>query len=271
MDAHNLAIVICPNLVKSSDPMQDVLLCSVPSGPSMSSTPSTTAAPADAVPTSSTETSDGGTTLGSIVKLCIQRYYEIFDEVHDRAEAVSPSTRRSPSPPSSEGSSGLQLKQARPLSLRSDDEDIDDAMLVMPIGPSGSGAAVSNENLASVWGGGGADANVFPYQPRRRKFPATNEARNGGGSNGNGIGFVNDESRNGAGHRHRSPARSTISIEHLGSAFGSRRGSISIGHGTLRKTSGSGVEAMGITADGFFTPPSTVPPVPTPKKRRAWV
>lgn len=271
MDAHNLAIVICPNLVKSSDPMQDVLICSIPSGPSMSSTPSTAAMPADAAPTSTTETSDGGTTLGSIVKLCIQRYYEIFDEVHDRAEAVSPSTRRSPSPPSSEGSSGLQLKQARPLSLRSDDEDIDDAMLVMPIGPSGSGAAVSNENLASVWGGGGADANVFPYQPRRRKSPATNEARNGGRSNGNGIGFVNDESHNGAGHRHRSTARSTISIEHLGSAFGSRRGSISIGHGTLRKTSGSGVEAMGITADGFFTPPSTVPPVPTPKKRRAWV
>lgn len=94
MDAHNLAIVICPNLVKSSDPMQDVLLCSIPSGPSMSSTPSTIATPADAAPTSSTETSDGGTTLGSIVKLCIQRYYEIFDEVHDRAEAVSPSTRR---------------------------------------------------------------------------------------------------------------------------------------------------------------------------------
>lgn len=157
------------------------------------------------------------------------------------------------------------------MSLRSDDEDIDDAMLVMPIGPSGSGTAITNENLASVWGGAGADANAFPYQPRRRKFPATNETRNGGGSNGNGIGFVNDESHNGAGHRHRNTARSTISIEHLGSAFGSRRGSISIGHGTLRKTSGSGVEAMGITADGFFTPPSTVPPVPTPRKRRAWV
>lgn len=255
--------------------MQDVVLCSIPSGPSMSSTPSTISTPADAVPTSSTETSDGGTTLGSIVKLCIQRYYEIFDEVHDRAEAVPPPTRRSPSPPLSEGSSNLQLKQARPLSLRSDDEDIDDAMLVMPIGPSGSGTAITNENLASVWGGGGngadadADANVLPYQPRRRKFPA-NEARNRGGGNENGIG-VHDESHNGAGHRHRSPTRSTISIEHLGSAFGSGRGSISIGRGTLRKASGSGVEAMGITAGGFFTPPSTAPPVPTSRKRRAWV
>ncbi|KAG2109211.1 hypothetical protein BD769DRAFT_1630485 [Suillus cothurnatus] len=208
MDAHNLAVVICPNLVKSSDPMQDVLLCSIPNGPWMSS--GTNIFP---------ETSDGGTTLGSIVKLCIQRYHEIFDEVHDRTEAVPPSTQRSPSPPSSEGSSSSQLKQARPLSLRSD-EDIDDAVLVMPIGPSGSGTTSTNENLASVWGSSGT------------------------------------------GRRHRSPARSTISIEHPGSASGSGRGSISIGRGTHRKASGSGVEAMGITADGFFTPPSAASPVP---------
>lgn len=272
MDAHNLAVVICPNLVKSSDPMQDVLLCSIPSGPSMSSTPSLIATPTQAAPTSSTETSDGGTTLGSIVKLCVQRYYEIFDEVHDRAEAVPPSTRRSPSPPSSEGSSGSQLKQSRPLSLRSDDEDIDDAMLVMPIGPSGSGTTFTNENLAGVWGSGGADAdaNVLPYQPRRRKFPASG-TRNGGGGRESGVGFVNDESHDGTGHRHRSPTRSTISIEHPGSASGSGRGSISIGRGTLRKASGSGVEAMGITAGGFFTPPSSAPAVPTSTKRRAWV
>lgn len=159
------------------------------------------------------------------------------------------------------------------MSLRSDDEDIDDAMLVMPIGPSGSGTVFTNEHLASVWGGGGsgggADANVFPYQPRRRKFPASG-ARNAGAGNESGVGSVNDESHNGAGHRHRSIARSTISIEHPGSVFGSGRGSISIGRGTLRKASGSGVEAMGITACGFFTPPSTAP-VPTPRKRRAWV
>jgi Rho GTPase-activating protein 1 len=272
MDAHNLAVVICPNLVKSSDPMQDVLLCSIPNGPWISSTPSTITTPAQAAPISSPETSDGGTTLGSIVKLCIQRYHEIFDEVHDRTEAVPPSTQRSPSPPSSEGSSSSQLKQARPLSLRSDDEDIDDAVLVMPIGPSGSGTTSTNENLASVWGssGTGADSNVLPYQPRRRKFPA-NGTSNGGGGSESSVGFVNDESNNGAGRRHRSPARSTISIELPGSASGSGRGSISIGRGTHRKASGSGVEAMGITADGFFTPPSAASPVPTPTKRRAWL
>lgn len=269
MDAHNLAIVICPNLVKSSDPMQDVLLCSIPSGSSMSITPSMIAMPTHAALKSSTETSDGGTTLGSIVKLCIQRYYEIFNEVHDRAEAVAPSTRRSPSPPSSEGSSGLQLKHGRPLSLRSDEEDIDDAMLVMPIGPSGSGTVSTNEKLVSVWDGeAGADTNVFPYQPRQRKFPASG-ARNAGGGSGSGVGPFSDESHNGAGHR--STARSTISIEHPGSASGPQRGSISIGRGRLRKASGSGVEALGITASGFFTPPGTPPPVPTPGKRQVWV
>ncbi|KAG9315980.1 Rho GTPase activation protein [Chiua virens] len=36
MDAHNLAIVICPNLVKSSNPMRDVMMCIVPGGPSLS-------------------------------------------------------------------------------------------------------------------------------------------------------------------------------------------------------------------------------------------
>ncbi|KAG1824185.1 hypothetical protein EV424DRAFT_1320868 [Suillus variegatus] len=272
MDAHNLAIVICPNLVKSSDPMQDVLLCSIPSGLSMTSTFATAT---QAASTSSTETSNGDTTLGSIVKLCIQRYYEIFDEVHDRAEAVPPSIRRSPSPPSSEGPSGSQLKLARPLSLRSDDEDIDDAMLVMPIGPSGSGTTSTNETFSSVWsgGGGGADAepsaNVLPYQPRRRKFLARG-AGNGGGGNENGVSSLSDESHNGAGHSHRSTARSTISIERVGSVLGSGKGSISIGRGALRKASGSGVEAMGITAGGFFTPPSTAT-APTPSKRRAWV
>ena len=41
-----------------------------------------------------------------------------------------------------------------------------------------------------------------------------------------------------------------------------RGGSIAIGRGTVRgKGSGSGVEAMGVTAAGFFTAPD-VPPVP---------
>lgn len=264
MDAHNLAIVICPNLVKSPDPMRDVLVCSIPS---MSSTPSTTATPAAAEPTTTTGSFDG-TTLGSIVKLCIQRYYEIFDEVPDPSEAGL-FTRRSPSPPSSsEASSNSLTKQARPLSLRSDDEEIDDAMLVMPIGPSGPGAAFTGADSVAVWtGGGGADITTLPYRPRQRKLLRSI------GSNGIGVRSINDDNYNGTWQDRRSKARSTISIERAGNEFGSGRGSVSIGNGSLRKASGSGVEAMGITADGFFTPPRVGSPVPSSpsRKRRAWL
>jgi Rho GTPase-activating protein 1 len=269
MDAHNLAIVICPNLVKSSDPMQDVLVCSIPSGSSMSSAPSANVTPTATEPTLSAG-SFGGTTLGSIVKLCIQRYYEIFDEVPDRSEAGLPSTRRSPSPPSSEASTSSLPKQTRPMSLRSDDEEIDDGMLVMPIGPSGSAAtaaAAAATDPAGVWNGGGAD--TIPYQPRQRKVQTS------AGANGNGVRSMNGDSHNGAGYDRRSKARSTISIERVGNGLGSGRGSISIGRGTLRKASGSGVEAMGVTAGGFFTPPSASSPASSPpsspKKRRAWI
>lgn len=261
MDAHNLAIVICPNLVKSSDPMQDVLVCSIPS---ISNTPPTTASPMTAEPIPSTA-SFGGTTLGSIVKLCIQRYYEIFDEVPDRSEAGLPSIRRSPSPPSSEASCSSLPKQARPLSLRSDDEEIDDAMLVMPIGPSGPGV-----NLATVWGDGGSTGTTsLPYRPRQRKLPKSP------GAITSGVRSMIDDSQNGAGHDRRSKARSTISIERAGDGLGSGKSSISIGRGSLRKASGSGVEAMGISVGGFFTPPSASSsvssPPSSPKKRRAWV
>jgi len=265
MDAHNLAIVLCPNLVKSSDPMQDVLVCAIPSGTSMSSTPPTTVTPTEAEPTPSTG-SFGGTTLGSIVKLCIQRYYEIFDEVPDRSEAGPPFTGRSPSPPSSEASCSSLPQQARRLSLRSDEEDIDDAVLVMPIGPS---VTFAGADSTGVWSGGGgsADTKILPYRPRQRQLPRSADV------NGSSVRSVNDDSHNGAGYRSR--ARSTISIERAGNGLGSGRGSISISRGSLRKASGSGVEAMGITADGFFTPPSAGSPVPSPpsspRKRRAWV
>lgn len=261
MDAHNLAIVICPNLVKSSDPMQDVLVCSIPS---MSTTPSTPATPMGTEPTPST-TSFGGTTLGSIVKLCIQRYYEIFDEVPDRSEADALFNQRSPSPLSSEASSSSLPNQAKRLSLRSDDEDIDDAVLVMPIGPSGSCAAIAEpESSVRLSSGASVDINTLPYKPRQRKL------RRRVGSIGTGVRSINDDSHNGTRRDRRKPC-STISIER---ELGSGKGSVSIGRGT-RKASGSGVEAMGITADGFFTPPGATSPVPSPpsspRKRRPWV
>jgi Rho GTPase-activating protein 1 len=60
-------------------------------------------------------------------------------------------------------------------------------------------------------------------------------------------------------------ARSMVSIEN--SVIGSvgtkgKKGSISVGRGGTRKASGAGVEALGVTATGFFMPMSGAPPVP---------
>ncbi|KAF9222995.1 Rho GTPase activation protein [Gyrodon lividus] len=271
MDAHNLAVVICPNLVKGSNPMRDVLMCAVPSltndSPSLPS--STTSQSVSASTTtlsglSSGSSSEGRTTLGAVIKFCIQRYYEIFDEVKDRSEPVLASARlsRSPSPPSSSGSSASLSKQPpRPLSLNIDDEDsIDDAVLVMPIGPAGNAGSVMNSSFSegrppntTVVGNGNGNGTspMVPYQPRQRKTPVTAV----------GVRSVINDS-NGASYNYasRSRARSTLSIERAGAGLGSGRGSISIGRGTLRKATGSGVEALGVTAGGFFTPPSSPSP-----------
>ena len=57
-------------------------------------------------------------------------------------------------------------------------------------------------------------------------------------------------------------AKSMYSIENGTGTAGGRKGSISVGRGTTRKSSGAGVEAIGITAEGFFSAPSSAPPVP---------
>ena len=270
MDAHNLSIVICPNLVKSSNPMRDVMMCAVPGGPSLtndSPSLSSSATSATILSRSSDSSSEGGTTLGAVIKLCIQRYYEIFDEIKDRSEPVSRPGHlsRSPSPPSSSGSSASLSKPVRPLSLTVDDEDsIDDAMLVMPIGPAGNAGPSWNSsiregrtpNTTVTWGTGNASSSMFPYQPRQRKTPIT----------GVGVRSVNsDHNGTGSNVASRSRARSTLSIEKIGNGLGSGRGSISVGRGTLRKASGSGVEALSVTAGGFFTPPASPPPLPPTK------
>ncbi|KAH0831853.1 Rho GTPase activation protein, partial [Lanmaoa asiatica] len=267
MDAHNLSIVVCPNLVKSSNPMRDVMMCAVPGGPSLTNDPpslSSSTTSATTLSRSSDSSSEGSTTLGAVIKLCIQRYYEIFDEIKDRSEPVSSSRRlsRSPSPPSSSGSSASLSKPLRPLSLAVDDEDsIDDAMLVMPIGPAGNPGSSWHANIKGGrtpnttvdLGTGNASNPTFPYQPRQRKTPIAAP----------GVRSVNnDHNGTSSNFASRSRARSTLSIEKFGNGFGNGRGSISIGRGTLRKASGSGVEAMGITAGGFFTPPSS-PPLPS--------
>ncbi|KAF4591207.1 hypothetical protein EYR40_009810 [Pleurotus pulmonarius] len=263
MDAHNLAIVLGPNLLAGSNPIQDVMLCSVPGAPSLTGSPSTPSTP----PT------EAKNTLGSILKICIQRYYEVFDEVPDRSEAVplTRSTLKDSSlvPSESSSASGSPQPTNRPYSHHTDDDSLDDGMLVMPIGPShdfkSQQAADGSAGVPpSAWGSpsGGAPA---PYKVRQRPNKPTAAVRSmhtpGGDNNvASGHGFPNSSSK----------ARSMISID-KGSTLGgpgSRMGSISVGRGTTRKSAGSGVEAISITAAGFFAAPDNAPPMPKLAKRQ---
>ncbi|OCH91637.1 RhoGAP-domain-containing protein [Obba rivulosa] len=248
MDAHNLSVVISPNLVSSPSPVRDVMMCSIPSEASLFDAKTAFASAGGPNPAALAE---GKTTLGMIIKLCITRYYEVFDDVPDRAEArAAPSpipSRPSPDPfgdasPSAPTPSGLAGRGPRTRdSLVDDDEDIDDAMLVMPIGP----AARSPPSAWSV--SGGARPGHRSTSSRDARSTAT----------GAGTAYA---------HGTVGKARSTISIE-KGSA--ARRGSISVGRGTSRKSPGSNVEALGVTASGFFAPPDAPPIPPKPAHARA--
>lgn len=136
MDAHNLAIVLCPNLVSGSTPIRDVQMCAITSAPTLFE------ARSPPPPVNAAALADGKTTLGMVIKLCIQRYYEIFDEVLDRSEAVP--AHRSPFVTEAGGSryasvpssvSGSPKLQSHRLSHHDDDEELDDTMLVMSVGP----------------------------------------------------------------------------------------------------------------------------------------
>lgn len=223
MDAHNLAVVICPNLVKSSNPVRDVMMCSVPGSPAMFSTQEQPPAPQ----TNSAALTEGKTTLGVVVKLCIQRYYEIFDELPDRTEAL-PQRR----PVVDDGAPPPGVRN----SVIDDDEDIDDAMLVMPLGPD-RGRGDSTASPPTAWTGA--------HRPS-----SSRDWRSVAGTAGNGF-------------QSQGKAKSMISIEKGKGEGTMRKGSIAIGRGTTRgKGSGSGVEAMGVTAAGFFAAPKNAPPVP---------
>ncbi|KAL4072880.1 hypothetical protein V8B97DRAFT_2023198 [Scleroderma yunnanense] len=264
MDAHNLAVVICPNLIKGSSPMKDVLMCAVPSGrstddgttPSQNSHISQTPLASIGSHVSDGSASEGKTTLGAIIMLCIQRYYEVFDEVQDRSEPVQSSSRelvRSTSPPPCSPTASTFLSK-RPLSLNADDEDsLDDAMLVMPIGPSGS-AVSTNHNGDSFAKQASSKGITFPYQPRQRKNPDAACSLDNDHNGTSGTRYYSTRNR----------VRSIISIERPENGVGSGRGSISIKRGIVHKSTGSGVEALGITAGGFFAPPISPPRSPPP-------
>ena len=239
MGAHNLAIVLCPNLVSGSSPAKDIAMCSLPGGPVLHPELSTSTQPPH----------QGQTTLSMIIKLCIQRYYEIFDEVQDRGEALLPARSiteddvapsGSSSPRVVEAPQGIPSKRLSALSGSSnrdsrgfdDDESIDDTMLVMPV-ESTAGAP------PGTWG---PNAGRPRSLSQARSMHTLGHATKAAGSRQSG-------------QEHR--ARSTNSLE---KTSGTIRGksSVTIGRGTARKASGAGVQALGVTASGFFAPlPST--------------
>ncbi|KAF8523336.1 hypothetical protein BU17DRAFT_43851 [Hysterangium stoloniferum] len=237
MDAHNLAIVFTPNLLKSTNPMRDAQMCAIPEGPALFLGDQG----------NSVSRVAGHTTVGSIIKCCIQHYYEIFDETPDRSEAKALSTDTS---------------GARPVSADGDsDGDSDDTMLVMHVGslqgassssprapPSAWTAWTSQPNFTSGAGLSYLNTTELPQSPSSTSGLAARSFATGDAS--------------GAFPSIRK-SRSTISIE-KGSgpvaAVGRRKGSIRVhSGGTLGKSVGSAVEAWGVTASGFFSPPGTTP------------
>lgn len=91
MDAYNLAIVFTPNLVSNDNPLRAVQM-------SMVASPTTQRRgskdimmqnqPQPDLSDPHSPTVAHNTTLGTVIRVCIEDYYEIFDEVRDVTEAV---------------------------------------------------------------------------------------------------------------------------------------------------------------------------------------
>jgi Rho GTPase-activating protein 1 len=255
MDAHNLAVVLCPNLVSGGDPMRDVAMCAVPGGPILYD-PESAAARSNPTPQP-----EGKTTLGAIIKLCIHRYYEIFDEVQDRNEATLLSWTLKDEP-ASPGGVSITSSGSRQFSgfLRDDEDDIDDGVLVMPIEPSASrGSALNGNSSTSIAQQAALNASgSIPYKARHRNNQPGGRSVHAVDDSGLKI-----ERGNGSLQGTLTKATSMISIDNRDQTPGiaTRRGSTSVGRGTMRKSSGAGVEAINITAGGFFTSPNSPPSV----------
>lgn len=203
MDALNLAIVICPNLVKGSNQARDVAMVCVPGTPAFFDRPTSSNNDGNG----KNPQGDRSATLGMIIAICIRRYYEVFDEVVDPNEAIPAWRTASRSP---EQSMYVLSNEGE------EEEDLDDDKL------------------------------------QKRVSPSTSRSIHTVISETNGSIRIGDTPTYGK-------AKTTINIENSGASGNesgtTAKGSITIGRGTTRKSSGAGVEAIGVTAGGFFSAP----------------
>ncbi|KAK7448517.1 hypothetical protein VKT23_013779 [Stygiomarasmius scandens] len=242
MDAHNLAVVITPNLVKGSNPVRDVQMCVIPAapGPTVSTlTPpspnssnpnsprSTTLSPASPLQASYTASpsspsrshlspnvppspstpqtpstpaaiSENRTTLGMVIKLCIQRYYEVFDEVLDRGEVIGYGTYGSERYGVGYMGSGLSVGADPNASAEASAEGSREASVAGEVSDTlGEGVSLSFRAAAassqaaqgsSVSGPGEANNETESVSSPTDSAPARNGFANASGALGNGMG-----------------------------------------------------------------------------------
>ena len=232
MDAHNLAVVFTPNLVPNNNPLRDMQMCSFPGGPS----PLTGQKTSSKVPT---------TTLSMVVRLCIQRYYEIFDEIRDVSEAVEP------------------------MFMDVTQHSVDKVDTLRPMaGPSISGAisppqaqSIANSsgppsawNKAAAANGGRARLR---HHPSLKVVNSDNDipSTRSGGSNGTWSmprsrrSILSIEKAPGG-----KPGTGSITLGKPVPTIGRAGGQDTPSTGTIRKSSGATVTAVSVTATGFFAP-----------------
>ncbi|CAA7264927.1 unnamed protein product [Cyclocybe aegerita] len=284
MDAFNLAIVVSPNLVKSPNPIRDVMMCSVPVPTAVAGLDSDMSTsgfsnafhPDDGADAA---TSEGKTTLGMVIALCIRRYYEIFDEVVDRSEAIPPWRALRNQGIVGDGTSDGSGSPKQPTYVLGDEEDLDDDFDAdghpHPASPTHqhiSAAAGSSNGRGTKRHKNTLSNASSARSPFRNSISSSPSAWNTNSSSGATTRAAPSSLSppKGQAYPTHGKAKSMISIEKSGLSSilangTAKRGSIAIGRGTTRKGSGAAVEAVSVTAEGFFTPPggeSSIPPVP---------
>lgn len=201
-------------------------------------------------------------TVAWIVKICIERYFEIFEEVVDRSEPVQSPGAGVLSPMEHDGSIVPPSPSAEGFD---EDESLDDAMLVMPLGPTPPHSNMTTPNPdgtprspPTAWKlkhrrGASNASNGSAPRPQPKTAPGSTRSR-GKDSAGGGLGS-------------KMSRRSIVNIEKTMGQSESRS-SITIGRGTARRAGGAGVEAVGVTALGFFSPPTETSSSDLPASQR---